>query len=72
MIKYYRGEIMGIFGKIKNLFKKEDEEEQGKKYDEGLSKTRKNFVEKILNINNKYEKINLLLGYTKCRCMSMF
>ena len=52
MIKYYRGEIMGIFGKIKNLFKKEDEEEQVKKYDEGLSKTRKNFVEKILNINN--------------------
>ena len=49
---------MGIFGKIKNLFKKEEQEELTKKYDEGLSKTRKNFVEKILNINNKYEKIN--------------
>ena len=44
---------MGIFGKIKNLFKKEEQEELTKKYDEGLSKTRKNFVEKILNINNK-------------------
>ena len=49
---------MGIFGKIKNLFKKEEQEELTKKYDESLSKTRKNFVEKILNINNKYEKIN--------------
>lgn len=50
---------MNIFGKIKNLFKKEDEDKKEiQKYDEGLSKTRKNFVEKILNINNKYEKIN--------------
>ena len=49
---------MNIFGKIKNLFKKEKKTEDIKKYDEGLSKTRKNFVEKILNINNKYEKIN--------------
>ena len=50
---------MNIFGKIKNLFKKEDKDKKEiQKYDEGLSKTRKNFVEKILNINNKYEKIN--------------
>ena len=49
---------MNIFGKIKNLFKKEKKTEDIKKYDEGLSKTRKNFVEKILNINNNYEKIN--------------
>ena len=42
-----------------NNFKKEDEDKKEiQKYDEGLSKTRKNFVEKILNINNKYEKIN--------------
>ena len=49
---------MNIFGKIKNLFKKEEDKKEIQKYDEGLSKTRKNFVEKILNINNKYEKIN--------------
>ena len=55
---------MGIFSKIKNAFKKEEIEktkEEDKKeielYTEGLSKTRDNFVNRLINLNNKTKKI---------------
>lgn len=50
---------MGIFDKIKNSFKKENKEikEEVKLYDKGLTKTRDNFVSKLVNITNKYNKI---------------
>ena len=47
---------MGIFSKIKNVFKKEESEEV-KLYDEGLSKTRENFVNKLKVLNSKTKKI---------------
>ena len=75
--------FMGIFNKIKNIFKKEDnfkqndgfndntknieldnkedkipiEKENVKVYEKGLSKTRDNFVSKLINLTNKYSKI---------------
>lgn len=62
---------MGIFNKVKNLFKKEEiknnedvskqktqEIKEVKKYEEGLSKTRNNFVEKINVLGIKHTKIN--------------
>ena len=64
---------MGIFKNIKNLFKKENEEgnlkennlneinlskeDNMKLYDKGLSKSRDNFVNKLINLNNKTKKI---------------
>ena len=42
---------MGIFNKIKNVFKKEEKKEEleeVKLYDEGLKKTRDNFVNKLI------------------------
>lgn len=56
---------MGIFKSIKNLFKKgEDEqvinekvESEVSKYEEGLSKSRDNFVSRLINLTNKYHKI---------------
>ncbi len=50
---------MGIFDKIKKSFKKENKEikEEVKLYDKGLTKTRDNFVSKLVNITNKYNKI---------------
>ena len=48
---------MGIFDKFKNLFKKEEKEEV-EAYDEGLEKTRKEFVNKISLLNKKYKKIS--------------
>ncbi|MBQ8472929.1 MAG: signal recognition particle-docking protein FtsY [Bacilli bacterium] len=54
---------MGIFNNIKNLFKKENEKEilkekeEVKLYDKGLSKSRDNFVNKLINLNNKTKKI---------------
>ena len=60
---------MGIFKNIKNLFKKENDLEKEiikeevklesdiKLYDKGLSKTRDNFVNKLINLNNKTKKI---------------
>ncbi len=81
--------FMGIFNKIKNLFKKEEnfeeelkeeinteeseihkntldessnsieneEKKNVKIYEKGLSKTRDNFVSKLINLTNKYNKI---------------
>ena len=50
---------MGIFDKIKKTFTKEKEKlnEDTKSYDKGLTKTRDNFVSKLINITNKYSKI---------------
>lgn len=51
---------MGIFKNIKNLFNKSEvnlEEKEINLYDKGLSKSRDNFVNKLINLNNKTKKI---------------
>ena len=53
---------MGLFKNIKELFKKESKEEtkefeKVELYDKGLSKTRDNFVNKLINLNNKTKRI---------------
>lgn len=52
---------MGLFNNIKNLFKKKEEKnnnnEEVSKYEKGLSKSRDNFVSKLINLTNKYHKI---------------
>ena len=45
---------MGLFDKIKNAFSKNTTEEV-KKYDEGLQKTRKEFISKLGNLSKKYK-----------------
>ncbi len=57
---------MGLFNKIKNIFKN-NEENQTKNventnkeiitYEKGLTKSRENFVSKLVNLTNKYKKI---------------
>ncbi len=52
---------MGLFSKVKELFKKEKKEsviEETDKYEEGLSKTREEFVSKLSLLGIKYTKIN--------------
>jgi fused signal recognition particle receptor len=51
---------MGFFNKLKNSFKvkeKKDNEEI-KAYDVGLTKTRDSFVSKLINLTNKYSRVN--------------
>lgn len=51
---------MGLFNNIKNIFKKKEEltsKEEVSKYEEGLSKSRDNFVSKLITLTNKYHKI---------------
>ena len=55
---------MGIFDRLKKTFVKESKKEEVnnlneeiKIYDKGLTKTRDNFVSKLINITNKYNKI---------------
>ena len=53
---------MGIFNKLKEVFSGKTEEaeviqEEVKVYEKGLSKTRENFVSKLINLTNKYHKI---------------
>ena len=48
---------MGLFDKFKNIFKKEEKEEV-EAFDKGLEKTRKEFVNKIGILNNKYKKVS--------------
>ncbi len=48
---------MGIFSKIKNSFKKEEKKEE-EKYDKTLTKTKENFVSKLISLTDKYSKIN--------------
>lgn len=45
---------MGLLNKIKTLFKKDNET---KIYSEGLTKTRENFISKLVNLTNKYNKL---------------
>ncbi|MBQ9012711.1 MAG: signal recognition particle-docking protein FtsY [Bacilli bacterium] len=47
---------MGLFSKIKNVFKKEDKSVST--YEKGLSKTRKSFVNKLANLSKEYSEIN--------------
>ena len=53
---------MGLFIKLKNIFSKKSEEEKVnedvKKYDEGLEKTRTEFVSKLNLLGIKYTKVN--------------
>ena len=46
---------MGIFDKIKQVFNKKEAVE---KYDQGLKKTRGEFVSKLNNLSKKYKFIN--------------
>jgi len=48
---------MGMFDKFKNIFKKEEKEEV-KAYDKGLEKTRNNFLNSLINLNQRHNKIN--------------
>ena len=48
---------MGIFDKFKNIFTKKNDEDV-KLYEEGLEKTRKEFVNKINFLNSKYKKVS--------------
>jgi fused signal recognition particle receptor len=45
---------MGLFKNIKNMFNKEKEP---KLYSEGLKETRTNFVSKLIELTNKYDKV---------------
>ncbi|MEE0699120.1 MAG: signal recognition particle-docking protein FtsY [Bacilli bacterium] len=47
---------MGIFDKLKNVFKKEDKSVIT--YEKGLSKTRKGFVNKLNNLSKEYDEID--------------
>ena len=48
---------MGLFSRFKNIFKKEAKEDV-EAFDKGLEKTRKEFVNKIGLLNNKYKKVS--------------
>lgn len=47
---------MGLFDKLKTVFKKEDKSVNT--YEKGLSKTRKSFVNKLANLSKEYSEIN--------------
>ncbi len=50
---------MGLFDKLKNVFKNDKKkQEEVKNYDEGLQKTRKEFVSKLSNLSIKYKNIS--------------
>lgn len=53
---------MGLFNKLKNIFNNKSKEEtineEVKKYDEGLEKTRTEFVSKLNMLGIKYTKVN--------------
>ena len=50
---------MGLFDKLKNVFKTDKKkQEEFKNYDEGLQKTRKEFVSKLSNLSVKYKNIS--------------
>lgn len=53
---------MGLFSKIKNIFNKDVVEEKNTEsvniYDKGLSKSRNGFVSSLINLTNRYSKIN--------------
>ena len=50
---------MGLFDKLKNVFKNDKKkQEEVKNYDEGLKKTRREFVSKLSNLSLKYKNIS--------------
>ena len=50
---------MGLFDKLKNVFKSDKKkQEEVKNYDEGLQKTRREFVSKLSNLSVKYKNIS--------------
>ena len=50
---------MGLFDKLKNVFKNDKKkQEEVKNYDEGLQKTRKEFVSELSNLSVKYKNIS--------------
>ncbi|MEG0995090.1 MAG: signal recognition particle receptor subunit alpha, partial [Bacilli bacterium] len=50
---------MGIFNNLKNLFNKEKStDKEVMQYEKSLSKTRDNFVSKLINLTNKYKSIS--------------
>ncbi len=49
---------MGLFDKFKKVFSNSKGKEDLKEYDEGLKKTRHEFVSKLSNLSNKYKFIN--------------
>ena len=50
---------MGLFDKLKNVFKNDSKkQEEVKNYDEGLKKTRREFVSKLSNLSVKYKNIS--------------
>lgn len=51
------GDNMGMFDKFKNIFKKEEKEEV-ELYDKGLEKTRNNFLNSLITLNKKHNKID--------------
>lgn len=48
---------MGLFDKFKNIFKKEEKEEV-QIYDKGLSKTRNNFLDSLMKLNKRHNKVD--------------
>ena len=52
---------MGLFNKIKKVFgnqQVQSNDEDVKKYDDGLKKSRNEFVSKLSNLSNKYKFVN--------------
>ena len=50
---------MGLFDKLKNVFKSDKKkQEEVKNFDEGLAKTRREFVSKLSNLSIKYKNIS--------------
>ena len=50
---------MGLFDKLKNVFKSDkNKQEEVKNYDEGLKKTRREFVSRLSNLSIKYKNIS--------------
>ena len=52
---------MGFFTNLKNAFKKENDDnkkEDVKRYEKGLTKSRDGFVSNLINLTNKYTKVN--------------
>ena len=53
---------MGLFDKIKNVLKKEDktkeEKEEVKVYEKGLTRTRENFVSRLMELTKNHSKID--------------
>ena len=49
---------MGLFKNIKNLFKKEEKQEEAKVYEEGLTKSRESFISRLASLTLHHTKID--------------